>query len=178
MKNHRAILLIALAIIVCLALGGITLANAGSVDPTGKYLSSQLSSQSSTSMVSSESPRNDIDSKEGTRTASIRFGKISGLTVLDTTSTTTSPTLLAHVHLRLVRDGKICRAAQSNKEGAFIFKNIKAGNYTLVAWAKDAKLASKNATSISGGNRTTLTINGIRVNAGEETTLTIHFVKR
>jgi len=105
-----------------------------------------------------------------------KFGSVVGKTILDiaceTSVTTTSPvtstitasgTPLAHVHLRLMtKKGKKLkatdRAAQSNKKGDFIFKNVKPGTYFLKIWAKNYVPVDSNLTTVTVTAGNTVTI--------------------
>jgi hypothetical protein len=81
--------------------------------------------------------------EKNAKSASEKFGSIAGTTVLDTTDTAgkaiTKP--LRGVHLRLLNSkGKVVRATLSDRNGNFVFKNVKpnADNelYTITAKAK------------------------------------------
>ena len=105
-----------------------------------------------------------------------KFGSVVGKTILDiacetsvtttsrvTSTITASGTPLAHVHLRLMtKKGKKLkatdRAAQSNKKGDFIFKNVKPGTYFLKIWAKNYVPVDSNLTTVTVTAGNTVTI--------------------
>jgi hypothetical protein len=97
-------------------------------------------------------------------------GSVSGLTVLDgttgsTTVTTSSP--LGNVQLRLYelkknKKGfdrvKTVYAAKSNKEGKYEFKNVKVGSYVLAVWSPIAAPISESTVSVSVEASTTTNV--------------------
>ncbi|MDP2210661.1 MAG: carboxypeptidase-like regulatory domain-containing protein [Candidatus Aquicultor sp.] len=151
MKNHRLMIVIALALVASLAIAGIALAgpkkqNTSKTCPTTTSTTrcmcpSTLSSTCSTP-TACNTPCTCPKGKEN-KSAKAKFGNFEGLTILETTITAseTTTTHLANVHLRLLNsDGKIVRAAQSNRCGVFRFKNIKPGTYTLTARTRGYEL--------------------------------------
>jgi hypothetical protein len=105
------------------------------------------------------------------KSASKKFGRIAGMTVLDTTDTAgkavTKP--LGGVHLRLLNSkGKVVRATLSDRNGDFAFKNVKPNPdnelYTITAKSKRYTRANTLIIKVDVNKGTTTNIGKIRFN--------------
>jgi len=169
MKKNRVILFIAVALVACLAITGTALAGPKSAKTSKTCPSSTSTTRATTtgttcpattsttrctcpsttakptcSTTTTVKPAPAKDAKEKNMSAKAKFGTITGSTRLKSGygSAATSESL-AHVHVRLINEkGKVVRTAQSKKDGAFVFKNVKPGTYTLKATSKCYKPAN------------------------------------
>ncbi len=108
--------------------------------------------------VTTTSPETSTDTS-----TSVSTTPTAGATDTPTTTITASSNALANVHLRLMtKKGKkllaTAKAAQSNKLGDFIFKNVKPGTYFLKIWAKNYVPVCSNLTTVTVTAGNTVTI--------------------